>query len=389
MVPCLNVAEERGQPPVAIRKRHWKSAGGARSAWVVDHVDEQGRRRLKTFRGEAEAESWWAARAASIRRDGDGATAGGITLAKAGEDWLARAERAGRQRSTLAQYRQHLRDHILPLLGSIPLARLTGEDLARARAALLQKLSRPTAAKVLTSLKSLLKQAERQGNLTRNLTREVTIPAPGRARSPLSAGVSLPSVAEIQAILAALEARWRPLVVTAIFTGLRASELRGLTWDDLELDRGLIRVRRRADRWNQLAPPRSPAARRALPLTPTVVQTLKAWRQVCPSGPLRLVFPNGAGKVEGLANIYARGLAPAQVAAGVVGRGGKAKYGLQALRDFYAAWLIEQGFAAQRVQALLGHSMIQMTMDRYGHLFPDQAPDDQARLAADARRIAG
>lgn len=312
-----------------------------------------------------------------------------MTLAEAGADWLARAESVGRERSTVAQYRQHLQDHVGPLLGSVPLSRLTGDDLARAREALLKKLSRPTAAKVLTSLKSLLRLAEQRGHLSGNLSGLLSIPAASRGKTPLKVGVTLPSVAEIQAILAALEDRWRPLAVTAIFTGLRASELRGLTWGDLDLARGLIRVKHRADRWNHLAPPRSPAARRELPLTPTLVQTLTAWRPACPQGPLGLVFPNGAGKVEGLANIYARGLAPAQVAAGVVDRDGKAKYGLQALRDFYAVWLIEQGFSARRLQALLGLATIQMTMDRYGHLFPAEAGDERARLALGAERVIG
>jgi hypothetical protein len=55
----------------------------------------------------------------------------------------------------------------------------------------------------------------------------------------------------------------------------------------------------------------------------------------CPNGDL--VFPTGTGTVEALSNIVQRGLAPVQVAAGVVTAEGRAKYtGLHALRHFYA-----------------------------------------------------
>jgi integrase len=57
------------------------------------------------------------------------------------------------------------------------------------------------------------------------------------------------------------------------------------------------------------------------------------------------------------------------------------KYGLHALRHFFASWAIEQGFSAKRLQALLGHSSIQMTMDVYSHLFPN-VEDDQMKFAA-------
>ena len=59
----------------------------------------------------------------------------------------------------------------------------------------------------------------------------------------------------------------------------------------------------------------------------------------------------------------------------------RAKYGLHALRHFFASWAIERNFSPKRLQALLGHSSIQMTFDTYGHLFPS-LEDDHAKFAA-------
>ena len=115
--------------------------------------------------------------------------------------------------------------------------------------------------------------------------------------------------------------------------------------------------------------------------------TAPSWRP--PSGPswLRLL-----GRPHALADIVRRSFQPAQVAAGVVNARGRAKYGgLHTLRHFYASWCINRtedgglGLPLKLVQARLGHASIQMTADRYGHLFP--SGDDGAELAAAEQAI--
>jgi integrase len=220
--------------------------------------------------------------------------------------------------------------------------------------------------------------------------------------------------AEIKAILTQLNGRWRALLITAIFTGLRASELRGLRWQDIDLKAGEIHVRQRADRFNEIGKPKSAAGERVVPFGKFVANTLKEWKLACPKSDGDLAFPNGKGNVESLGNIINRGLIPVQVAAGITlpvlntkgkpqkdAKGKpvmKAKYtGLHALRHFYASWLINRkeegglGLPPKVVQERLGHSSITMTYDRYGHLFPrgDDAAEidaaEQALLSPDKR----
>ena len=185
--------------------------------------------------------------------------------------------------------------------------------------------------------------------------------------------------------------------MTAIFTGMRASELRGLTWDAVDFKRNVLHVRQRANLWGEIGAPKSAAGAREIPMSPMVVNALREWRLACPrqkpaegdgEGRLWLVFPNGNGKVENHANIANRGFYALQIAAGMVAEDGKPKYGLHALRHFFASWAIEQGFSPKRVQALLGHSSIQMTFDVYGHLFPSPE-DDHAKFAAGELAVVG
>jgi integrase len=254
---------------------------------------------------------------------------------------------------------------------------------------LLKKGSRAMARKVLASLKSILGEAQRRGLVAQNAAQPVKVDLKKRDKGKLAIGRDIPSEDEINIILAKAEGRWRPLFVTAIFTGMRASELRGLIWDDLDFGRNVIHVRQRADDWGVIGAPKSAAGTREIPMAPMVVNTLREWRLACPrsgagegdGGSLWLVFPNGAGKIENHANIANRGFYALQLAAGMVDAAGKPKYGFHALRHFFASWAIEQGFSPKRVQALLGHSSIGMTFDVYGHLFPS-LEDDHAKFAA-------
>ena len=106
------------------------------------------------------------------------------------------------------------------------------------------------------------------------------------------------------------------------------------------------------------------------------------------------MFPNTLGKVELHANLVARAWEPLQIAAGLVepvsdtGKPLRPKYGLHSLRHFFASWAIERGFTPKKVQALMGHSSIQITFDTYGHLFPS-LEDDHAKFAAGELAVVG
>jgi len=215
----------------------------------------------------------------------------------------------------------------------------------------------------------------------------------------LKVGVDIPSPEEIKAIVRALDGKWRPILMTAIFTGLRASELRGLRWADIDLGRRELHVRQRADRYQTIGKPKSEAGDRAVPLPPLLVTVLTEWKAQCPKGGHDLVFPTGTGAIEYHNNIMVRGLRPTQVRAGVTvpgssEKGPAAKYaGLHALRHFYASWCINRRvdggleLPAKVVQERLGHSSLTMTLDVYGHLFP--RGDDAAELEAAEKALLG
>ena len=86
--------------------------------------------------------------------------------------------------------------------------------------------------------------------------------------------------------------------------------------------------------------------------------------------------------------MHRRGLGAMQVAAGMTADTMHPKYGLHSLRHAAASLFIEQGFSPKRVQALMGHSSIQVTFDTYGHLFP-AADDDRVAMERLQARLVG
>jgi integrase len=371
----------------SIRKRTWKSGGEEKTAWIADYFDQAGKRHIKTFSTKKAADAELVRIRGEVAQGVHTPENASITVAEAGEVWIRNAELNTLERSTLRQYRQHLDLHLKPRIGAKKLARLSTPEIVAFRDQLLESLSRPMARKVLGSLKRIISEAQRRGLVARNAAQPVKVDAKSRENAKLVVGRDIPSKQEIQAILAAAAGRWHPFFVTAIFTGMRASELRGLAWEDVDFERKVAHVRQRANFWGDIGAPKSAAGDREIPMASVVVNALREWRLACPKGDLGLVFPNGAGKVENHSNIWRRGFAPLQVEAGVVAEG-KAKYGIHALRHFFASWAIERGFSPKRVQDLLGHSSIQMTFDTYGHLFPS-LEDDHAKFEAGAAALVG
>jgi len=378
---------------MSVRKRVWTTRKGeTKEAWIVDYTDQEGDRHIETFARKKDADARHANVSVEIGHGVHIADSKSVTVAEAGRRWIASGEAAGLERTTLEQYRQHLKFHILAYLGERRLSQLTVPTIRDFQDRLGAGRSAAMVRKVIGSLGSLVADAQERGLVAQNVVRGLSRRKRGqhnekRHKGKLEIGVDIPATEEIRAIIAALEGRWRPLLLTAIFTGLRASELRGLRWQDINLKKGELHVRQRADRFNRIGKPKSASSERTLPLPPILVNTLREWKLACPKGDPGLVFPNGIGRIESHANIINRALIPAQIAAGVVDRHGKAKYtGLHVFRHYYASWCINRRtdggleLPLKLVQARLGHASIQMTADRYGHLF--ERADDGTEMAA-------
>jgi integrase len=259
---------------MSVRKRIWKNAKGeTKEAWVVDYADQAGKRRLKTFKRKKEADAYHSRANVEVQEGTHTPDSASVTIAEAADLWIETCNGRHLERSTIDSYRQHIKFHIRPFLGRTKLSQITapmvrefedklrrgdpapGEGEGTARSPAMVK-------KIVSSLGALLGDAQERGLISRNVARDLRSRrkkgterrADKRQKGHLKVGE------EIRAIVDRLEGRWRPILLTAIFTGLRSSELRGLRWADIDLKKNELHVRQRVDQYAVFGAPKSECA---------------------------------------------------------------------------------------------------------------------------------
>ena len=379
----------------AIRKRSWTSPNGeAKTAWLVDYRDQSGKRRAKQFSRKKEAEDYADRARSEVKQGTHTHDRDSITVAIAADLWIAAAEAERLERSTTKRYRELADLHIKPRLGGLKLTTLTKPMVQDFRLELLQSKSRAMAAKVLRSLSAILRNAMEIGAINQNVAATVKV---GNLKRDAER-IVIPTRAELKAMITAASDTERPLILTAIATGLRSSELRGLRWQDIDFAAGTITVRQRADQWGQIGPPKSEAGKRTIPIPPELVSELKSWKLRSPISRQDLAFPSSTGTPMRHNNLLRRMYFPPQVRAGlgvprldakgqpIIGLEGNpaltGKYGFHALRHAAASGWIESNIDLKRLQVWIGHENIRLTLDTYGHLLKDAEKDADLALKA-------
>jgi len=382
---------------MGIQIRKWKTASGEQREAYIIRYSKDGRRHIETHERKKDAEARWAQIKVDLGEGTHVAPSQSITVAQAAQEWLAACEgKRGLERSTSEQYKAHVHHHIVPFIGRLRLTDLTLARVSEFEDRLSSEGRSPVLCKkVLTSLCSILAEAQRRGKVQRNVIRDRARTGGNnkpKQRKRLEVGVDIPTPAETRAIIAATTPEYKTLLLVTALTGMRASEVRGLRWCDVDLKANKVRVAQRIDQYHAAGAPKSKTGTRTIPLPGPAVRALKEWK--LKSGNRDgLVFPMSDGRDIPLVTI-ARQLRAAGIAARVVNEKGEPKYtGMHSLRHFYASWCINRiedggcGLPAKLVQERLGHSNISMTLDVYGHLFPHG--DDGGALDRAAEALLG
>jgi integrase len=329
----------------------------------------------KTFRSLAAAKAWRADTLVALRR-GTMRAPTATTLRQAWGIWLAGA-RDGSVRnrsgdaykpSVLRGYETSMRLRVLPDLGGTRLSeitRVTVQDLADRMLA--EGKDASTIRNTFIPLRAIYRRAVARGEVGLNPVAGVELPAVRGRRDRIA------SPDEAAALIAALPEDDRAVWATAFYAGLRLGELWALREEDVDLEAGVIRVERSWDRLEGVIEPKSRAGRRAVPIVAALRRHL-ATRKLSRDSAGVLFFGEGSrpfnrdGLVARAEKAWkAAGLAP---------------IGLHECRHTFASILIAAGVNAKALSSYLGHSSIQITLDRYGHLMPGN--EDEAVALVDA-----
>lgn len=374
---------------MAIRKRVWKTrAGEERSNWQLTYKAKDGRRRTEHFDKKKLAD----ARAAEVKAELMAGThtprRESISVKKAGGLWLARAERDNLEPTTVEQYEGLLRLHIVPHIGWVRLADLNGPAVATLDNQLHKAgVSPEMRRKVMGALSSILALAVTTGHVARNVAKGYRVKTDKRGKRRLKIGVDVPDFRELEALLGALgdKPTWHGFVLIAAYTGMRASELRGLRWSSVDWDRRTIHVCERADKYGVIGNPKSEGSERDIYMPGYVLAVLQRLWKESEKDRNALVFPTRTGRPHNMPNIHSRIIAPAMLKAGLADEEGKPKYSAHSLRHYFASWAAARvedggcGLELREVQQLLGHATLALTSDTYSHFWPTQRIAERMR----------
>jgi integrase len=310
-----------------------------------------------------------------------------LTFGAVASRWLVRFERrvvAGERRErTLENYRYHLDRHLLPELGRKRIRSLTPADMATLIAALTAKgLAPKTVANALVPLGGILRFARRRGYILDDPLRRLEKAERPR---PTPRAQRVLGQSEIADLLRACLPRYQPLLATALYTGMRLSELLALTWAKVDFQARLVRVRAQLSRAHLGAParrvaPKTRAAVRDIPLAPQLATVLaRERRRTNFARDDDYVFATRLGTPLGQRNVARSALAHAVTRAGLDGDG-RPPLRFHDLRHTFASHLIvDLRLDVCQVSRILGHARTAITLDVYTHLF------ERARHAGDVR----
>src|SRR5919112_3180844 len=247
-----------------------------------------------------------------------------ITLGNYLDRWINDSVRDTVRQRTWERYEQIVRVHIKPALGRVKLKDLTATHARGLYREKLESGSSPrTVQYIHTTLRKALQDAVSDGLIPRNIADGIKAPRPKKKEiNPLSPE-------QARAFLAAAHGdRFEALYVLALHCGLREGELLGLKWDDVDLESGMLRVRR------TLSEPRSGyvfvlpknGKGRSIKLTRAATEALRGHlgrqlEEIGGSGDdyqdQGLVFPSRSGTPMNAKNLTARSFKPLLKKAGL------------------------------------------------------------------------
>ncbi|WP_192385933.1 tyrosine-type recombinase/integrase, partial [Mesorhizobium silamurunense] len=293
-----------------------------------------------------------------------------------------------------------LRTHVQPELGDTKLVELTAGRISQ----LVEKLKDdgvglPTIRRTVGALARTLKYAISQDWITVNVAKGVSV---GGKRGEGSEKVVPPSKADLAKILKAAK-EWEPeapkgfgpeadakfkaraaelndlelRIKFAAATGLRASEQWALRYRHLDLKKRTVTVEERVDAYGDFDTTKSDAGKRTIPLSKALTNDLAARRKKTKAGDDDFVFPDSSGSFTRHTNFDKRRWGP------LVAKAEVKDFGWHALRHFAISTWIEAGLQPKAVQTLAGHATFQITMTRYGHMFPSESHAEAMDKIAD------
>lgn len=346
----------------------WRLKGSRAYIAEVSYPDpETGKRKRErqTFNRKELAQQWRRKmQDDDVRRQlGVGAELKPITFDEFTPEYLA-SWSIDRKPSTIASETNRIDGILSPEFGDLVLHTIRRKDIEEFLAQRRQTVTRATANRDLCRLKNMLRKAEEWGYIESN-------PAAGikQGREQIVAQDFL-SAEEVASLIQACDDRIRPLIVTAVNTGMRWGELMSLEWRDVHFDQGSIHVR----------DPKN-SEDRHVPMNAAVRDSLEGHRRSQTAEAGRILSQVFVNPSTGKSWVDARKRFRKALDAAEIER----HFPLKNLRHTAASHLVMSGVDLRTVGNILGHKTLDVTL-RYAHLSPEHLQEAVARLKFEPKK---
>ncbi len=289
--------------------------------------------------------------------------------------------------TTRGCYEGVIRKHLEPTFGASCLRDLDSLTLQRYFSGMRASgVAHPTMIKIRDALSSVLRSAVKFGFLVRNPLDGIQLPPDkkGKPRKPYM------TPEQFEQFVALVPEPYATMLYTAVWTGLRVSELIALRWEDVHADSLTVDERCSRGDWSQ---PKSKASNATIGVAPGVISRIhrlksltvavragratRRYKGVKSALPGDLVFQSvRTGGEMNDNNILKRFIKPAAHKLGL----GFVNW--RCLRTSHATWLVEAGADPKSVQGQMRHSRISTTMDIYAQFVSESARRAVNKLSA-------
>jgi len=259
--------------------------------------------------------------------------------------------------STIEDYDCAYRRYIGPFFADILLDDITAETVDTFQVEMhRQGVSPVRYGKLVVPIRACLRWHRRTGAFTRDMTFWFDAPAPAADERRVI------SFEQAERLIAEMPEYYRPLISCSVYTGMRFGEIRALSWTDVDLDSGIIHVRRAMDR-NVVRMYTKTKGSRSVGIPAHLVDALKEWSDLCPSSALNLVFPLPCGSPIDGSSFAKRYFKPALERAGI-----DRAFRIHDLRHTAASWYVRAGASVVDLMGAFGWSQLQTAL-RYVHRY--------------------
>jgi len=279
---------------------------------------------------------------------------------------------AGRKRSTIRAAKSHLKVHIIPHFGRRGLDEIGAEAQQVFVTKLVKaELSRKMVLNVLSTLSSMLETAKTWGYVCQRVDyANLVLPSDEVQRE-----ARFFTAEEVGKIIAAAPESYKTMFTILAMTGMRAGEMLGLQWTDIDFTRGLLHIRRSA--WyGQIQSTKNRTSTAPLPLPEPLAVALRRYQKEWQSNPNAFLFVTRNNRPPSSNKVVEYGLWSVLDALKIP------RCGLHAFRHTHTSLLLDSGATPKVVQEQLRHADPRVTLGVYGHVLGDARREAVEKVAS-------